>query len=83
MKKKIIIPVLLVIALLVGAMLFFRKSGTPTGEGIKVSGNMEITAVAVSFKIPGRVEQRLVSEGETVKMGQVIARLDDKDLSEE
>ena len=39
--------------------------------------------MAVSFKIPGRVEQRLVSEGETVKTGQVIARLDDKDLFQE
>jgi HlyD family secretion protein len=83
MKKKIFIPVLLVIALLIGAMLFFRNGRTPAEEGIKVSGNMEITAVALSFKIPGRVDQRLVSEGETVKMGQRIARLDDKDLSEE
>jgi HlyD family secretion protein len=83
MKKKIIILVLLVITLLVGAMLYFRNSRAPVQGGIKVSGNMEITAVAVSFKIPGRVEQRLVSEGETVKTGQVIARLDDRDLSQE
>jgi HlyD family secretion protein len=83
MKKKILIPVLLAIALLIAAMLFFRNSRTPKGEGLKVSGNMEITAVAAGFKIPGRVEQRLVSEGDAVKIGQLIARLDDKDLSEE
>jgi HlyD family secretion protein len=83
MKRKIIIPVLLVIALIIGAWLYFRNPGTRIPGGIKVSGNIEITDVAVSFKIPGRVEQRLVSEGGMVKTGQVIARLDDRDLSEE
>jgi RND family efflux transporter MFP subunit len=36
---------------------------------------------AVSFKIPGKLEQVLIEEGERVKAGQVIARLDDSDAS--
>jgi len=37
----------------------------------------------VSFKIPGRVEERAVSEGETVKAGQLVARLDRNELMQE
>jgi HlyD family secretion protein len=83
MKKKIIILGLLVIAGIAGGMLYFKDQKAPVQASIRVSGNIEITDVAVSFKIPGRVEQRLISEGETVQTGQVIARLDDRDLSQE
>jgi HlyD family secretion protein len=50
---------------------------------LRVSGNIEVTDAEVSFKIPGRVQQRLVDEGQTVKTGQVVARLDDAELSQE
>lgn len=50
---------------------------------IRVSGNIEITDVELSFKIPGRVKERRVSEGESVKAGQIIAQLDDEDLVQE
>lgn len=50
---------------------------------IRVSGNIEATDVEVSFKIPGRVEERTVSEGEMVQAGQLVARLDRDELIEE
>ena len=50
---------------------------------VKVSGNIEVTSVEVSFKVAGRVQERLVDEGETVKAGQVVARLDSTDLAHE
>ena len=83
MKKKIVILGLLIMAGLIGGVFYFKNDHTPVQNTIRVSGNMEITDVAVSFKIPGRVEKRLVSEGEMVKAGQVVARLDNKDLSQE
>jgi len=83
MKKKIIILGLLIMAGLVGGVFYFRSEQPPVPTTIRVSGNMEITDVSVSFKIPGRVEKRLVSEGEMVKAGQLVARMDHKDLSEE
>ncbi len=52
-------------------------------EVIRVSGNIEVRDTEVSFKIPGRVEERLVSEGQRVRAGQVIARLDSADLAQE
>ncbi len=49
-------------------------------DEIRVSGNIEATEAQVSFKIAGRVIQRLVDEGVSVKKGQLIARLDTADL---
>ncbi len=52
-------------------------------DAIRVSGNIEVTDVELSFKIPGRVMERLVDEGEIIKVGQVVARLDTTDLAAE
>lgn len=51
--------------------------------GLKLTGTVETTTVALSFKVPGRLEQRLFDEGQTVKAGQVVARLEDAELREE
>jgi len=80
MKKKIIILVLLVIAGTVAGIFYFKNHRTQDLNRIRVSGNIEITDVQVGFKIPGRVEERPVAEGQMIKAGQVVARLDDKDL---
>lgn len=47
---------------------------------IRISGNIEVPDAEVSFKISGRLQERLVSEGETVRSGQVVARLDSTEL---
>jgi len=82
MKKKI--PVVLVlIAVVVIALVVSHKRALRNGDSIKISGNIEITDAELSFRIPGRVDARLVSEGETVKAGQPVARLDSSDLTRE
>ncbi len=80
-KKRAAIIVLAVIVIVAG-VLIARKTRT-VNANIRVSGNIEITSVAASFKIPGRLNARLVDEGEQVKAGQLIARLDSTDLSKE
>ena len=42
-----------------------------------LSGNIEVVDAQLSFKIPGRVAERPVFEGDQVKQGQLVARLDD------
>jgi HlyD family secretion protein len=82
MKKKII-PVVLLI-LIGGGLYFYLRNQKPKEEGlIRVSGNIEVTDAALSFKISGRVVERLVSEGNTVKKQQIAATLDDEDLRQE
>ena len=46
-----------------------------------VSGNIEVTTVDVSFKIPGKIEKLAVEEGDQVSEGQVIASLEHRDLT--
>ncbi|GLI38679.1 efflux RND transporter periplasmic adaptor subunit [Geobacter hydrogenophilus] len=79
MKKKVALIAILLLAVAAIAWFVTRRTGND-GSTVAVSGTIEVTEVEVSFKIPGRVRERLVDEGELVKAGQVVARLDDDDL---
>ena len=53
-------------------------------EGVlKTSGNVEVTQVEASFKVPGRVAERPADEGQIVQAGQLLARLDDTDFRQQ
>ncbi|MDI3465774.1 MAG: HlyD family secretion protein [Nitrospira sp.] len=71
-------------AVILAAVGFYvRSQPAPESGVLRVSGNVEMTDAEVSFKIAGRVAERLLSEGETVKTGQVVARLDTSELAQE
>ena len=76
MKKRI--AVVIVVLLLVGAgvIFFSRRTDRDSANSIIVSGNIELTEVNIAFKTAGRLIERNVDEGDPVKKGQVIARLD-------
>lgn len=80
MKKKLI-PVLVLVAaavvVLVGWRSWFHGGD---GNSIRVSGNIELTEVNVSFKSPGKLIERTVDEGDRVKKGMLLARLDKEQL---
>jgi len=75
MKKRIVIILLLVAAAVAGVYAYRGANKTPENR-ILVSGNIELTEVNIAFKTAGRLIERTVDEGDTVKKGQVIARLD-------
>lgn len=77
--KKILLLLLLAAALGTGAFLALRRQAAPNGV-LRLSGNVEATEAELSFRVPGRLAERLVDEGETVRAGQVVARLDALDL---
>lgn len=81
------VVVLALAGILLGAALGYTYLGSRGNQKkpsyIKVSGNFEVTEAEVSFKIPGRVEQRFVDEGEAVQAGQPVARLEDRDILQE
>lgn len=52
-------------------------------EPLVLSGNLELVDARLSFKYPGRVAERLVDEGQRVKAGQMVARLDDSEQIQE
>jgi HlyD family secretion protein len=76
MRKKILIIVLVLLALLGAYLLFTDRAGKNASNQILVSGNIELTEVNIAFKTSGRLIERTVDEGDAVKKGQLIARLD-------
>jgi HlyD family secretion protein len=77
--KKIVI-ILLVVALGTVGYLWYTGAFTPKGNSILVSGNLELTQVDLSFKTAGRLIERRVDEGNWVKQGDLIGRLDPVEL---
>jgi HlyD family secretion protein len=78
-KKLIFVVAGIVIVLLAGWWALGRwRAGS--NQAIRLSGNIELTQVDISFKIPGKLIERAVDEGQAVKKGMVLARLDDAQL---
>jgi HlyD family secretion protein len=67
-------------ALIVGWGLIREKEG---GGGLVANGTIEATEVEVSSKLPGRLAQLVVKEGDQVQANQVIARLDMSEIEAE
>jgi HlyD family secretion protein len=85
MKKKWI-PIAALVAVIIVALAayFWWKDHKASREDwIKVSGNIEVTDTEVSFKIPGKVEARVVSEGQVVRAEDLVARLESRELAQE
>src|SRR5215813_11876773 len=75
MKKKL--PLLIVVLVLAGAAAFvIRGMNEPPDNRLVVSGNIELNEVNIAFKTAGRLIERTVDEGDDVKKGQVVARID-------
>ena len=84
MKKRL--PILIVVVLIAaGIGVYMWRTGQFAGprNSIQVSGNVELTLVDISFKTAGRMTELNVREGDTVKKGQVIARLDAAQLEQQ
>lgn len=78
MKKAI--PIAAVIAAAAIGYVAYRWFGGGGNGAIRLSGNVELTEVDVSFKLPGTLLERPVDEGDTVKRGMLLARLDQEQL---
>jgi HlyD family secretion protein len=83
MNKKLIITMLVMLIVISVAVYSVLHLSRQDDGRIRVSGNIEVTSVELSFKIPGRVTERPVDEGELLRTGEVVARLDPADLLHE
>jgi len=80
MKK--LLPLLILLAALIGAAAYFypRWTAKPeTSAKLVLSGNIEAHESLVSFKVTGRIVELPVQEGQWVEPGALLARLDDAD----
>lgn len=62
-----------------GAWYYFWP-GTEPGELVQGNGRIEATEIDVATKIPGRVQEIYVNEGDFVAAGQVVARIQSESL---
>jgi HlyD family secretion protein len=81
MKK--IFPIIIVLAAIGGGIWWWRDAHAADPNRLLVSGNLELTLVDLSFKIAGRMTELNVKEGDWVKKGQIIARLDPMQLQQQ
>jgi HlyD family secretion protein len=77
MKRARVIPFVL---LLVGLALWWNQRAPGPRSQLTYSGVVEATTVECAFEMAGTVEEVLVREGQEVKKGQTLARLDRRSL---
>ena len=82
MKKFRVVLILLVLAAAGGAWYWYSGRMNATNN-IQVSGNLELTQVDLSFKTAGRMTELAVREGDFVKKGDLIAKLDSAQLQQQ
>jgi HlyD family secretion protein len=82
-RKIILISVLLAVAGAGVIAWWGLVRGRGGGELLAANGTIEATEVEVSSKLPGRIAELLVKEGDTVQAGQVVARLDTSEIEAE
>ena len=78
--RKLLLGAALVAVAVLASIYFFRKP--EDSVVLRASGTIEATDVDVAFQIPGRVAEVVVSEGQAVKAGDVLARLSADELAE-
>jgi HlyD family secretion protein len=83
MKKIIPIVILLAAAVAAGVYNYPRltQKAAPVNQ-LTLSGNIEAHESLVGFKVPGRIVELPVEEGQQVAQGALLARLDDADLKQ-
>ena len=69
-----------VLLLLIVVAVRWLGWGSGNQKVLNVSGNIELTEVDISFKTAGRLVTLAVEEGDQVKKGALIARLDQEEL---
>jgi HlyD family secretion protein len=80
MNKKIIIAG--VIAAGIGAAVLWKFApwaARPDEGAVFASGTMDATEIAASFRVPGILVRRPVDEGSRVKVGELLAALDERE----
>lgn len=81
-SKRVLIAGVVLVALVVAGVFGYRAI-KKNNEPLVLYGNIDIREVELAFQVNGQVEDVLVDEGDAVKAGQVIARLDTDSLRSE
>ena len=78
-----VIRIILLLAVVGGGVYYWYSQRDADNGKLQLSGNLELTQVDLSFKVAGKMIKLNVREGEWVKKGQLIARLDSVQLGQQ
>lgn len=73
---KRILPVLILIAVALGGYLWWRSAHREDPNRVVLSGNLELKQYEISFKTAGRLVELKAEEGDNVKKGMLLAKID-------
>jgi HlyD family secretion protein len=80
---KRVIPIVILLAAVTAAGVYYyprlTRKAAPANQ-LTLSGNIEAHESLVGFKVPGRIVELPVEEGQQVAQGALLARLDDADF---
>ena len=81
-KRKYIIGGALAAILVIGggSYTYYTEVYAPPHAPLTLSGNVDVRQVSVAFRASDRIDQIFVEEGDQVKAGQVLAKLDSREL---
>jgi HlyD family secretion protein len=79
------IPIVIPLVAVTAASMYYyprlEKKALPVNQ-LTLSGNIEAHESLVGFKVPGRIVELPVEEGQQVAQGALVARIDDADLKQ-
>lgn len=75
-----LIPILVLVLILAAGVTWYVRGRTARSEQglLQLQGNVDIREVNLGFRVSGRLQKVLRDEGDAVKAGEVLARLDDE-----
>ena len=79
-NPKVLVPAALALVAVALVLRFVVFRGGSDASVITASGSVEATEAQLGFQVPGRIDTLAVDEGDRVRAGQVLARLDVTEL---
>jgi len=80
-KRALVIAAAAVIAIAAVALAYKLYKKIEEARVIKVSGNIEGDEVRISFRVQGQIDQLLFDEGDLLRTGDIVARLNKDELT--
>lgn len=79
--KKALLALLVLIILSIIAYGLFKSNQSSEPESITLQGQMQMQQTSISAKVPGRIAQILVTEGDSVEIGQQLIEMDSPEIN--
>ena len=80
MKKKLVIAVVILAAVAAATTFALTRRANRDDGTLRISGNIEVRDLELSFRMPGRVATRPAQEGLPIAAGAIVATLDTTEL---